>query len=140
MLKIDEMVLSIKMDRSINTDNHYISPGGYELLFSNGESVAFDFYTSVCNIDKNEDSVINCHLFDLDTDDFENADRLISNLLCSQVKEIVECFIYTGEEDGKDEINPVSIMEWCFVIVDIDKDTTTTIEIGKHILANYHFD
>lgn len=138
MLKVESMFITVKMDRPIDTDKHYISPGGYELLFGNGESVAFDFYESYGNIDKNDESTIHFELCDLDTDSFPEAEKLAGLLIGSRVKEITECYIYTGEEDGKEEINPLKITEMYFNVFN-GKDTTT-VEIGESILSAYHFD
>ena len=136
MVKLDNMTLTVKMDRSIDPRVHYISPGGYELLFSNGETIAFDFCESCGTVDKNDKSIVRFYLRDLDTDSFPKAENLVESLLLSKVKEVVECYIYTGEEsEGDKEINPVAITEMCFSI--ISEDDTTTVEVGEDILSAY---
>lgn len=137
MLTIEKMVLSLKTDRPIDVNKHYISPGGYELLFSNGETVAFDFIESYGNVDKNDKSIIHYALFDLDTDSFPEAKKLTDYLLGSRVEKIIECYIYNGEDD-EEEINPVEIKEMYFLIS--DNDNEMTVEVGDKILSAYHFD
>lgn len=75
---------------------------------------------------------------DLDTESFPESLKLADYLVGSRVAEIVECYVYTGEEDGKEEINPVEIKEMYFLIS--DNDNEITVEIGDKILSAYHFD
>ena len=139
-MKIEKMVISLKMDRPINPDIHYISPGGYEILFSNGELISFDFNLGYKKIDRTDDSIVHFAFYDLDTESFPDAERLCKNLLCSQVKEIVECYVYTGEEDGNAEINPINITELLFVIDNGEDVPVTDVKIGADILYRFNWE
>lgn len=135
MSKIEKMVISVKMDRPINPDVHYISPGGYELMFVNGESIAFDFSESYGKIDKADPSVIHFSLFDLDTASFPESKILGKKLLLFKVTKIVECYIYTGEDNEDAPINPLEIKEMYFEIS--HNAPTTTVEIDNEILSAF---
>lgn len=132
MKKIQTMILSIKMDRPINKSIHYISPGGYELKFDNGQCVSFDFMDSYGIIDKDANDSIRFELCTLDIDSFPNSVHLLDNLLNSEVVEIVECYIYTGEENGDAEINPLQLQEMFFVTNDYD-----IISVSGDILSTW---
>ena len=134
MSKTVQMSLSLTMDRMINKKIHYISPGGYELRFENGESIAFDFNEYAGTVDGYS---IHCDLSKLDTDSFPNAKRLADTLLTSKVSEIVECYVYTGEDDGNAQINPLGINHMSFEIFDGDNDTWSEVKIGEDILSAY---
>ena len=134
MKKIRSMVLIIKMDRPIDKSIHYISPGGYELKFRNKQCIAFDFMDSFGVIDEDDRSIIHFKLQMLDTDSFPDSVRLLDNLLGSEVVGIVECYIYTGEEDGNAEINPLSLQEMFFITDDYD-----IIEISDNILSAFRW-
>ena len=135
-LKVDRMYITLKMDRDIQIPEHYVSVGGYELSFANGESVGFDFYESCGSVDPYDKSVIHFELRDLDTDSFPESEKLVRLLLTSKVKELVECYVYTGEE-RESEINPSAITEMWFNIV--KEDTSTVVEIGIDILSAFRF-
>lgn len=135
MPKIDKMGISIKMDRPIDTNKHYIAPGGYELMFVNGESIAFDFSESHGDVDKADPSIIHFSLFDLDTDSFPESESLADNLLLFKATKLVECYIYTGEDNEDAPINPLEIKEMFFEIS--HNGATTTVEIGNNILSAF---
>lgn len=138
MLKVDRMFLTLKMDRLINTDKHFLFPGGYELRFGNGKTVAFDFIESYGNVNKVDKSVVQFELSNLDIASFPEAVKLADYLVGSKVAEIVECYIDIDEEDGNEEINPLAITEMFFLISDGENEIT--VEIGDKILSTYHFD
>lgn len=135
MANLEKMVLSLKMDRPINPDVHYISPGGYELMFVNGESIAFDFSESYSKVDKADPSIIHFSLFDLDTDSFPDADILADKMLLFKITKLVECYIYTGEKNEDSPINPLKIEKMYFEIS--HNGPTTTVEIDNEILSAF---
>ena len=85
-------------------------------------------------IDEDDRSIIHFKLQMLDTDSFPDSVRLLDNLLGSEVVGIVECYIYTGEEDGNAEINPLSLQEMFFITDDYD-----IIEISDNILSAFRW-
>lgn len=99
--------ISIKMDRPIDKDRHYISPGGYEVKTADGTSIQFDFNESYGGINKEDPTVVDFELRDEDTDCFPMMKDLLR--LLPSVTELVECYIYTGE-DGEPEIRPEKIV------------------------------
>jgi hypothetical protein len=99
------MTADILFDREI-TDAHYISPGGYEIVDNNDNTVQFDFETYYGFIDNLNRNVLHIKVCNLDLDSFPNAINLESSV--KNINKFVEFFIYTGE-DCDPEINPVQI-------------------------------
>lgn len=98
----------IKFDREIVPDKYYISPGGYEMTFSNGVTTRFDFMDTIgaiCEYD-NTQALFECS--ELDVDVFPESEFL--KTFNGSVTKIEEVFVYTGEEDDP-EINPVEVVE-----------------------------
>lgn len=100
---------AIKFDRQINPNhrNHYISPGGYEMKFSNGETVQFDFMDYCGNVDSKDRSILYADVEVLDTDSFPESEWL--RHFTGTIDEILEFYIYTGE-DHEEEIFPVELL------------------------------
>lgn len=129
------MYAVLKMDREIDYHKHYISPGGYELLFANGAKVAFDFNMYIGTIDEDDKTILRCEQRELDTDSFEGADQLLSLLLESTVTRILEFYVYIGE-DNETEIHPVTIENLTFET----SDGTISISVHPEILNQYKFE
>ena len=127
------MYLNIKMDRKIDTNKHYISPGGFEIKFDDGKTIAFDFNESESWVDETNKDVMCFRLKDLDNESFPDAKTLPEYLQKHKVTEVVECYVYTGE-DNEPKINPIEIENMTF---DFNEYVT---EIPSHILKQYHFD
>lgn len=104
--------ITIKMDRPIERDRHYISPGGYAVTAA-GKYYEFDFCESYGWIDENDNTIIHFELRSEDMDEFPQIEELRKHL--NEITEINECFVYTGE-DGDPEIAPIELIE--FIIVD----------------------
>lgn len=96
------MYISLLMDRPIDKEKHYISPGGYEFNF-NGKNIPFDFCTSAGSVCKNP-RMIEFELSDLDLDSFPEAKKLLTKSNLKNVRKIEEFYVYTGE-DKEPEIN-----------------------------------
>lgn len=79
------MYATLQMDREIDPNIHYISIGGFELRFSNGVAIAFDFNSSVANIRK-DPSYIRFECDEPDFDSFPEAELLEWLLLHSEVE------------------------------------------------------
>lgn len=88
---------SIKMDRPIDAEKHYISPGGYYLSDDKGTEYPFDFYTYCGGISKRDPCVIDIEMRTLDTETFPDAVNLFDHL--SEIVAFPECYVYTGEQD-----------------------------------------
>ena len=114
-----EMNFVLVMDREIEKNKHYISPGGYEFVFPTGEHVQFDFCTSYGYVNDDDMREVEFDLCDLDIDSFPEAIRLIKLLEQCNTSDIdiAEFYIYTGEDD-EPEINPVKVKN---LMIDIDK-------------------
>ena len=99
------MYALIKFDRPIKPE-HIIDPGGYEMTFSNGKTVRFDFEWFEGGVDRDDNTVLACIMSILDTDSFPDSEFL--KTFTGSVTEIKEFFVYTGEADDP-EINPVKL-------------------------------
>jgi hypothetical protein len=120
--------LKIRFDRPINPKQHYISPGGYEVELKSGRKIQFDFYLYWGYVDKEDPTVLHIVNRILDEDAFPEALDLDS--VVSQISKIIECYIYTGEEEKGDfEIHPIEILAW----------TIDDVPIHRDILIDYKF-
>lgn len=96
-MNLTGMSFTLKMDRPIKREQHYISPGGYIL---NGKE--FDFCRSQGCIDDRDKSKVHFYVDDIDesySEDITPED--VSG-------EFSEFFVYTGEYD-EPEINAVRV-------------------------------
>lgn len=109
--------LKLKMDRAVEQNKHYISPGGYEVTMNDGSKISFDFLTSQLQIDDIDPSIATIILSGLDTAEFPDAVKLYEH--CDDIKKLSECFIYTGEPTDP-EINVAQILN--FMISDGNED------------------
>lgn len=104
------MYASIKFDRVIIPEEHYISPGGYEMKAA-GREYVFDFCEFTGNVDKADPTVLNCEMRTLDTYCYPKAKDF--EKVCDQVEEISEFFVFTGEGDDP-PIHPTQILSVSF--------------------------
>ena len=107
------MQATVKMNRAVDKENDYISPGGYEFVM-NGKNVQFDFEESQTMIDKEDPSIIHIMHKNPDYNSFEDLLSLLKNDL-ENVTEIPEFFVYTGEP-GETDLMPVSLLDCSFVL------------------------
>lgn len=107
-------LISIKMDRPINPDSHYISPGGYAVKTKN-KLVDFDFEDYQGTIDANDPSILHCELknFYSDNGGCDNKDFVFKIL--PYVTSIVDCFVYTGEPGKDPEINVEKLLSFTLI-------------------------
>ena len=75
------------MDRLIDPEKHYISPGGYELIFDNDKSIQFDFNDYEGAVRKEGPTILDFIMRNLDEDSIEQIpesqfgkDNVIYNL------------------------------------------------------------
>ena len=97
MVKLNEMSFDLIMDRDIDKDKYYISPGGYTL---NGKD--FDFFTFEGNIDDDDRNMLHVDVYYFDDGEFE---PIVKPDISGEFQEF---FVYTGEYNDP-EINPVKI-------------------------------
>ena len=126
------MYATLQMDREIDPNLHYNSIGGFELQFSNGVAIAFDFNSSVANVLK-DPSFIRFECDELDFDSFPEAELLEWMLVHSEVQKIVEFYVYTGEE-YEPVINPKHIDSMSFAF------DGRILTIPESLLSRYHFE
>lgn len=107
---ISRMYADILFDREI-TDEHYISPGGYEIRDIKGNTLQFDFEDYCGWVDKDDRRILHIEHRNLDLDCFPDAKYLDDFL--SNLDEFVEFYIYTGDYD-EPEINPVKVIDAAF--------------------------
>lgn len=104
-----EAYLRLKMDRPIQKDLHYISPGGYEFETEDRKIYGMDFTLSEGCIDTKDSSIIEFTLKHADYESFPEMAELRNKL--EDIVRITEFYIYTGE-DGEPEIRPEKILEF----------------------------
>ena len=126
------MYATLQMDREIDPNLHYISIGGFELRFSNGIAIAFDFNSSVAYVLK-DPSFILFECDDLDFDSFPEADLLEWMLVHSEVEKIEEFYVYTGAE-CEEVINPKRIESMSFAF------DGRIFTIPESLLSRYRFE
>lgn len=108
---LNSLMFDLELDRTVEKDKHYISPGSYELKCKN-KSIRFDFYCSMWNIV--EKNIIHIETSDLDTDAFPEAKKLTpEDILEGKFEEI---FIFTGDDDVP-EIIPTKIKAATFEFI-----------------------
>ena len=114
MYKLTNMLFQLKMDRKINPDIHYLSPGGYEIE-KDGVTYNFDFCQSSGNVDCDDDTIIVYEVGDFDeeyakesgfTGEFKDPEDLLG--YCFK-----DFFVFTGE-DNDAEINVVELLDLTF--------------------------
>lgn len=117
--------LCVRMDRKVE-EKHYIIGGGYELTAGDWK-IRFDFNNSF--LSSCQDTIcVTCEVLDIGySDEYITADFI------EAVDNIVECYIYTGEDEDP-EINPVEILKWEFNI------NGKNIELPKELLKSYSFE
>lgn len=102
-----EMYISILMDRPIDKDLHYISPGGFAFDFG-GKVIAFDFVCYAGSINQENPRLVDFVMMDLDISSFPDAKILNNKEALEDIRGIDECFVYTGEYN-EPEIHPERI-------------------------------
>ncbi len=126
------MKLHVRFTRDINKKKDYLSPGGYEMIM-NGKRVQFDFVTSYGNVSEKEPDVCIFRLVEPDIDAFPGfKDVTVDDI--RNTSEIVECFVYTGEEDESD-LEVKAIERIIFFLPDDDKPM---FEVSKKIIDKFN--
>ena len=107
------MFIKIRFNRNIKRESDYISPGSYELLFSDGKAIRFDFNESYGYICKDNSAIVEFYLRSLDTDSFPDSAMLADRLSKLSAKSITEIFVYIGEESP--DLQVASLEEMSFI-------------------------
>ena len=123
------MSLVLEMDRPINPDEHYISPGGYEI---NGKP--FDFYRFEGNVDKDNPRILNCYLREFDGTLGDEDEEIVITEKDIE-KGFTEFYVYTGEYDDP-EINVKEVKEIVFEMYDAEANEMSDITASKEILTS----
>lgn len=125
--EITQMVMDIKFDRPIDTDKHYISPGGY-VFVSEGKVYQFDFMDYEGSVNKDDPTILHAEVYTLDRNYSDDLSKFNSDGL----EKIEDFYIYTGEGDDP-EINPVKVLS-----LSIEQHLTMT-KVTKDLLESIKF-
>ena len=106
-----EMAMDIRFNRKL-TKNDYVVPGGYEMVFGD-RSIQFDFQNYYGSINEDNPTVLHCEMEHPDFSSFEDF-RSVSADDLRNISEIVECYVYIGEECDPElkEIEIIAITFW----------------------------
>lgn len=134
----------VEFDREINTDVHYISPGGYEAKFSDGRTMQFDFEDYEGGRVRGESNYVWPRRFEWvqknpDRDAFEDIDNFTYEDFVEKFEGFEDFYIYTGETDDA-EINPVKAISIELEFYDKEKDEFFTFEVPEDKLPNFDID
>lgn len=108
------MYADVKMNRPVDRNKDYISPGGYEMIM-NGKTIKFDFLEYVISIDEKDQSIIHIEHRKPDSEEFEDLDKVVVDDLYN-VTSITDFFIYTGEP-GESDLKPIELLDVHFVLL-----------------------
>lgn len=142
MYSLYAMNYTLEMDRPVDFEKHYISPGSYELE-KNGRICRFDFYESTMNEGRNNTLAVKVADFDEEyarDNDFKNEFDDYKDIFNFHYTEF---FIFTGE-DNDEEINVSKLINLTYTFCDIDNhkfiDVDATpeqiLEINKYFKDN----
>lgn len=139
---VEGMILVLQMDREIDKDKHYISPGGYEFKSSKSEEpLQFDYFFDYAGyIDSNDKTKILFETEALDGQSFPGIIDKLNKSFCEDINEITEFYIYTGEDEDP-ELNLSKIIDISLLFTDgtkidikpevIDKFNNTILKKGE---------
>ena len=142
MYSLYAMNYTLEMDRPVDFEKHYISPGSYELE-KNGRICRFDFYESTMNEGRNNTLAVEVADFDEEyakDNDFVNAFDDYKDIFNFHYTEF---FIFTGEYNDE-EINVSKLINLTYTFCDVDNhkfiDVDATpeqiLEINKYFKDN----
>lgn len=113
-----EMYADVKMNRPVDLEKDYISPGGYAMKMGN-KTIHFDFEEYDVYVDRKDNSIIHIEQCNPDYSEFEDLEEVTENLL-KRVIDIPEFFIFTGEP-GETDLKPVKLLSCTFCLPYEDK-------------------
>lgn len=125
------MYAKILFDREIKKE-HYISPGGYEVITKDEKTIQFDFCHFEGNISKDNRRVLECLFTNLDTSSFPES----VNINPKEIMRISEFFVFTGE-DYEPEIHPVKLLSLGFCMDDEEYEVPDVIVKTANVTDGY---
>lgn len=100
------MLFTAEFDRAVDSEKHYLSPGGYEVTVKDHDNIPFDFVYHVGSVNNKNDHLVDFAVNCLD-DAYETDKEYLENHILD-ITGFTEFFIFTGEYDDP-EINFVGI-------------------------------
>lgn len=125
------MYAEILFDREIKKE-HYISPGGYEVIAKDEKTIQFDFCQFEGNVSENNARVLECLFTNLDTSSFPESVALNPK----DIMRISEFFVFTGEDD-EPEIHPVKLLSLGFCVDDEEYEVPDVIVKAANVTDGY---
>lgn len=101
--------MTVRMDRSVDLDHHYISPGDFEVT-ANEKQYQFGFCLSNGYVHEEDPTIVSFTLEEPDYAAFPDMAELKNNL--NKITKFDDFYIFTGEEEDP-EINPVELLSFC---------------------------
>lgn len=130
---VEAMIFVLQMDREIDKDKHYVSPGGYEFKSSKSEEpLQFDFFDYAGYIDSNDKTKILFETEVLDEQPFPGIIDKLNKSFCEDINEITEFYIYTGEDEDP-ELNLSKIIDISLLFTD-----GTKIDIKPEVIDKFN--
>lgn len=112
-----------------------VSPGAYEIVFTDDTAVRFDFLDSYGNVNKDDNHVIDFELCNFDWGAFsDEAIVLPAKLLDREIKRLSEVFVYIS--GGDIELNVTAVDAMTFVVTDNKTGKEITIDVPDDICEN----
>ncbi len=124
-----EMAMDIRFNRKL-TKADYVVPGGYEMVFG-GRIISFDFMDYYGSIDDDDPTILHCEMEHPDFSAFEEF-RSVSADDLRNISEIVECYVYIGEECDP-ELKEIEIIAITFWPAEGD-----SVDVGKEVISKYN--
>ena len=124
-----EMAMDIRFNRKL-TKNDYVVPGGYEMVFGD-RSIQFDFQNYYGSINEDNPTILHCEMEHPDFSSFEEF-RSVSADDLRNISEIVECYVYIGEECDPD-LKEVEILAITFWLSEGD-----SVDVSKEVISKYN--
>ena len=130
---VEAMIFVLQMDREIDKDKNYVSPGGYEFKSSKSEEpLQFDFFDYAGYIDSNDRTKILFETELLDKQSFPGIIDKLNKSFCEDINEITDFYIYTGDDEDP-ELNLSKIIDVSLLFTD-----GTKIDIKPEVIDKFN--
>ena len=127
------MYANILFDREIQKE-HYISPGGYEVITKDEKTINFDFCHFEGNVSEDNSRILNCVFSDLDTSSFPES----VNLNPKDIIRISEFFVFTGEDHDL-KIHPIKLLSLGFCTDDEEYEVPDSIVKAANVTDGFNW-
>lgn len=124
------MYAGVRMNRDINPEKDYVSPGGYEMVMD-GKKINFDFEEYIGGRVKEDDSLLEIEVKNPDWNTFPEMKDITKDML-RNITEITEFFVYTGEP-GESDLKPISLEYVSFVF---PYDNWEEIQVAQNVVES----